>query len=465
MITDDIAKAFPEVSVPNVGNYYTEHIAKWKQIYENHPDWSEVPKTGIYKNGKRQMNRLNVAKVLADLFASLTFSEQVDISCGSEAYDAYIAEMLNANGFWKNVPSFISCACALGGGAFKVYADKGVPCIEYVHADRFLPVAWNGKDIVGAIIETKTQKSGVFYTFFEKHEPGKVSYKLYRSKSNDTLGDEVPVSELYPDLPDEVDYGGDAPMFVYFKPDVSNNAEYDVPLGMSVYANAVDTLKAIDTTYDSFVREITLGRKRIIVPAETLTSYYDTKAEKWIRAFDTDDEVYVVFNSEDKENAKIEDNTMELRIQEHVDALNAHLNVLCLQVGLSAGSLSFDKVEGLKTATEVMSEENRTQRTIKGDKNLLTEAFEGLVHALVAVGRYLKRLNNENYAVTVAWQDNVITDDNTLIDNMIKLYTAGLIDPITAIMKANKVDEETAKKIYEKIQKAQPMSETDLFGS
>lgn len=465
MITDDIAKAFPEINIPDVGNYYSGHIAKWKQIYENHPDWSDVPREGIYGEGKRPLNRLNVAKVLSDLFATLTFSEQVDITCGDENYDKYITKMLNANGFWKNVPTFISVACALGGGVFKVYADSKVPCIEYVHADRFMPITWNGKDIVGAVIETKVQRSGTYYTFFEKHEPGRVSYKLYKSRSSETLGNEVPVSELYPDLPDAVNYGSDVPMFVYFKPDVSNNAEYDVPLGMSVYANAVDTLHAIDTTFDGFVREIKLGKKRIIVPSETLTSYYDTKKSKWLHAYDTDDEVYVVFDSQDKENADIKEIDMNLRVQEYVDAINAHLNILCLQVGLSAGSLTFDKIEGLKTATEVMSQENRTQRTIKSDKNLLTEAFEGLVHALVAVGRYLGYLPDKQYAVNVAWKDNVIEDDNTLIDNTIKLYSAGLIDPITAIMKANKVDEETAKKIYEKIQKAQPMSETDLFGS
>lgn len=465
MITDDIAKAFPDVIVPNVGNYYAEHIAKWKQIYENNPEWLETQKTGIYKTGKRNRYRLNAAKVLSDLFASLTFSEQVDIDCGDAAYNKYITETLNANGFWKNIPSFISKACAFGGGAMKVYASGGVPCIEYIHADRFVPIMWNGKDIVGAVIESKSQRNSSFYTFFEKHTPGKAEYKLFRSRSSDTIGDEVPVSELYPNLPDAVDYGEAVPMFVYFKPDVSNNAEYDVPLGMSVYANAVDTLHAIDVTYDEFVSEIKLGRRRIIVPSETLTSTYDPKEKKWISAYDTDDEVYVVFNSDDKQNADITPIDIDLRVQQFVDALNAHLNVLCMQVGLSPGSLTFDKVEGLKTATEVMSEENRTQRTIKGDKNLLTEAFEGLVHALVAVGRYLGMLPQTNYTVTVSWQDNVITDDNTLIDNTIKLYSAGLIDPITAIMRANKCDEKTAQEMYEKIKKDEPVSDTDLFGS
>jgi len=466
MITTDVKKAFPEVCVPNIDTYYSEHIAKWKEVYENRPPWSKTQKTGMYNcNEERELNRLNIAKVLSDLFASLAFSEQVDITCDADSYKSYLATALNVNGFWKNIPNFISVSCALGGGILKVYASDNIPCIEYIHPDRFLPIAWNGKNIISAIIESKTQREGFYYTFFEKHVPGSVQYKLFKSKSNSTLGVEVPVKELYAGLPDKVDYGGSTPMFVYFKPDVSNNAEYDVPLGMSVYANALDTLKAIDTTYDSFVREVLLGRKRIIVPAETLTTYYDTKTNKFVNSFDTKDEVYVAFNSTDVENAKIIDNTMELRIQEHVDALNAQLNMLCLQVGLSAGALSFDRVEGLKTATEVMSEESRTQRTIKGNKNLLTEAFEGLVHALVALGRHLGVLENEKYKVTVSWQDNIIIDDNTLIDNTIKLYSAGLLDPITAIMKANKVDEKTAKEIFGKIQQEAPTSTSDLFGS
>lgn len=40
-------------------------------------------------------------------------------------------------------------------------------------------------------------------------------------------------------------------MFGYFKPSVSTNVEYDIPLGMSIYANAMDTLAALDVAFDS----------------------------------------------------------------------------------------------------------------------------------------------------------------------------------------------------------------------
>lgn len=450
MITDDIKKAFPQLNVPNVGSYYAK-IAGWKRIFENDPPWSTVGKTGLYAKGKRSKNRLNVAKVLADELTALTFSEQVDITIEDKSYQEYITEQLNSNGFWKNMTDLLSNAFALGGGVMKIYAADGKPRIDYIHADRFMPVAWDGKAITEAIIENKSTARGSFYTLFEHHSPGSVEYSLFRSESSSDVGKKVNLSELYPELPDKADYGSDVPMFVYFKPAVSNNAEYDVPLGMSVYANAEDTLSALDTAFDSFAREVVLGKKRIIVPAQALTQYYDAKKGQWVNSFDSDDEAYVAFNAEDAENFKITDNTAALRIEEHVAAINAQLNILCFQTGLSAGALSFDAVQGLKTATEVVSQESKTQRTVRNNKNLLTEAIEELVHGLIAAGVYLGLLKKRTYTVTVGWQDNVVIDDNTLIDNNIKLVSAGLKSKIKAIMEVQKCDEKTAKQELERI--------------
>lgn len=464
MITDDIKKAFPQLNIPYVGGYYAK-IAGWKRIFENDPPWSTVGKTGLYAKGKRNKNRLNVAKVLADELTALTFSEQVDITLDDKSYQDYIAEQLNSNGFWKNMIDLLSNAFALGGCVMKVYAADGKPRIDYIHADRFMPVAWNGKAITESIIENKSTSRGNYYTLFEHHRPESVEYSLFRSGDSSDVGEKVPLSELYPELPDKVDYGSDVPMFVYFKPAVSNNAEYDVPLGMSVYANAEDTLSALDTAFDSFAREVVLGKKRIIVPAQALTQYYDAKKGQWVNSFDSDDEAYVAFNAEDAENFKITDNTAALRIEEHVAAINAQLNILCFQTGLSAGSLSFDAVQGLKTATEVVSQESKTQRTVRNNKNLLAEAIEELVHGLVAVGVYLGLLKKREYTVTIGWQDNVIIDDNTLIDNTIKLYSAGLIDLQTALMRVHKCDEKTAAEMADKIGSASAIGSADFFGS
>lgn len=461
----DVKKAFPELDIPDIEKYFSENIKHWKNIYENNPEWGKVKKTGLYAKGERELNRMNVAKVLADEFTAFTFSEQVELSIGDKAIEKYVSECLENNGFWDNITRILPHAYALGGCAMKLFVHNDEIDIDYIHADRFIPVEWNGKIITAAIVVSKSTRNDKHYTLFEYYKFGKVTYKLYRSDSTATLGVRAELSELYEQLPETIDYGCETPVFVYFKPAVSNNAEYDTPLGMSVYANAIDTLKALDITFDSFSREVVLGKKRIIVPSQATTQYYDSKAESWMTAFDTDDEAYVVFNSDDSEDLKIIDNTLNLRIQEHVDAINSLLNILCFQTGLSAGTLSFDAVHGLKTATEVISEESKTQRTVKNNKNLFTEALEEIIQAIITLGRYLGHLPEGDIPeITIGWNDNVIIDDNTMIDNTIKLYNAGLLDIQTAIMRVNKCDEVTAKAMADKIKAEQSVGSADFFG-
>lgn len=458
----DIKTAFPDTSAPAIDSYYSEKIKGWRDVFEGHPPWEKVSVQGLEKKQERKMNMLNTAKVLCDCFSDLTFSEQVEITIDDETYQQYIDKQLNVNGFWKKIPDMLSIAYALGGGCLKVFAENGKPRIDYIHADKFVPVGWNGAGIFDGIFSAVTVSGGKYYTLIERQSVGRAEYKLYKSDTGGSLGSEAELSELYGDLPSTVNYGGTVPMFSYFKPAVSNNAEYDVPLGMSIYANSLDTLKALDVAFDSFSREFILGKKRIIIPASCIKTVTDTDGE-FVRYFDANDEAFVALNMEDTENFKITDNTIELRVEEHVAAINALLNILCFQVGLSAGTLSFDAVQGVKTATEVISQDSKTQRTIKSNKNLLTEMIEGLIHSLIALGVWLGDLKQKDYAVTIGWQDNVVIDDNTLIDNTIKLYSAGLIDLERAIAKVNKCDEKTAAEIAEKIKAENAAGSADFF--
>lgn len=463
MTISEIKAALKDVHIPDIGSYYSDKIKNWQNIFEGHPPWQTVKVYGLKKKEERKMNMLNTAKVLCDCFSDLTFSEQVEITIDDETYQQYVNEQFNKNGFWKKAPELLSIAYALGGCCIKVFAENGKPRIDYIHADKFIPVGWNGAEIFDGIFSAVTVSDGKYYTLIERQRKGKAEYRLFASGGSDSLGAEIELNKLYNDLPPKVDYGNEASMFSYFKPAVSNNCEYDVPLGMSIYANALDTLKSLDIAFDSFSREFVLGKKRIIIPASSVRTITDTDSGEPVRYFDANDEAFVALNMEDAEKAKIVDNTVELRVEEHISAINALLNILCFQVGLSAGTLSFDAVQGVKTATEVISQDSKTQRTIKSNKNLLTEMIEGLVHSLIALGVWLGDLNQKDYTITVGWQDNVVIDDNTLLDNTIKAFSSGLMDRITAIMKVNKCDEKTAAEIAEKIKAENAAGSADFF--
>ena len=120
-------KAFPDVNIPDIKRYYSEHINLWRDIFENNPPWRKVKRSGLYNKGFRRLKRLNTAKCLCDELSALTFSEQCNIALSDEKYQNYINKILEHNCFWDSLPEFITYAYALGGGCLKVYANNNKP--------------------------------------------------------------------------------------------------------------------------------------------------------------------------------------------------------------------------------------------------------------------------------------------------------------------------------------------------
>ncbi len=462
-ILQDAKQAFPELELLNLSDNY-KNMELHKAIFKNAPPWARTRASGLYAKGFRNRKLLNAAKVICDEFSAMTFSEQVEITLDNEQYQEYINNTLNATGFWYKFPEILSYACAMGGCALKVYADKSKPAIDYVQAEHFLPAGWTGENIDECIFRTTSYKNGNYYTLMERHGINAngivfVENVAFKSSIKNSLGTKCAVTEMFPKLADSITYNNvEIPMFCYFKPCVSNNIEIDSPLGLSIFANAIDTLETLDIAFDSFSREFVLGKKRIIVPAKCIRTVVDPETGSMRRYFDADDEAFIALKAEDNEALKVTDNTAELRIEEHVSAINALLNILCFQIGLSAGTLSFDAVQGVKTATEVISQDSKTARTIKSNKNLITEMLEDLIGSLIAIGTALKIIPKKEYNVTIGWQDNIVIDDNTLIDNNVKLVQAGLKSKLKAIMDVQKCDEDTAQKELERIAKEQSVT-------
>lgn len=405
--------------------------------------------------GERQLLRLNMAKTLCDSFSGMTFAEQCDITVDDAERQKLVADTLEANGFWDRLPELLSNVYALGGGALKAYLSSDEVRIDYIPADRFVPVKWDGRRVTEAVFVSVTSKGKDVYTLLEYQYVGGARFRLYKSATDKELGEEVPLSKLYPELPETVSYDTDIPMFTYIRPAVSNNTRYCTPLGMSVFADCLDTLKSLDTVFDSFVREFVLGKKRIIVPDGCIRTVIDPDSGEPKRYFDASDEAFVALKAEDRDNLKITDNTTELRVEEHISAINALLNILCMQTGLSAGTFSFDVQQGMKTATEIISQESKSARTIRNNKNLLTEAVEDIVHAVIFLGSE----SAADYNVTVGWKDNIIEDANSIADRTIKLYSAGLISRQKALMDIYGMDEAAALAMIEQIN-----SESDVGG-
>lgn len=478
-----IAREFKDIfelgGVPAFQQFYNLGIYPWKCLYKGlYEPWHVIAAPTISDpRAKRNMAYLNLSKAVCSELAGMVWTDQTEVTVSTngielsddeiDPLEAFVAATLEENNFGVATLELIEKAAALGGASFKVWRDakydsegKEIPDtgrlkIGYAMADQFVPTAWDNAEITEGVFISRTAKGGYYYTRLEWHRWDGLTYtitnQLYRApmfrnnnpkEPQDILGMRVPLAEIYPLLDEETTVEGvEKSLFSYFRTPTANNIDDNSPLGVSIYANAMETLHALDITFDSFVREFRLGKKRIIVPARMIKTVIDPQTGEQRRYFDATDETYEALSTDDPDSLKIQDNSVELRVEEHVAAMNAFLNIFCLQIGLSAGTFSFDAKSGLKTATEVVSENSKTYKTVKNFQNMLRPAIVRLVDNIIAVaslydmttpdGQSIKELAARGYSVNIAMDDGITQDRQTNINEGMALVGAGLLSKKT----------------------------------
>lgn len=466
-LISDCRTAFPDAVLPEYGDEYSRILAVCGDIYRGEPPWAYVKKSGLYGKGERRMSMLHAAKVLCDSMAALTFSTQADIFCRSTAQQEYVNSVLNENCFWENMPAFFSRAYAFGGGALKIFAENGRVCIDYVDGDCFIPMGSGGGIIKEGIFRSRWYKNGIRYTMLEKHgfsEGCVTADRAVFASKNGSLGERIPIEELFGSLSDHSEYESlTEPAFAYFRPAAANNLSDDRLTGISCFANSIDTLKAIDIAFDSLTREFILGRKRIIVPSACIRTVVDPDSGKVSRYFDADDEVYQALKCDEDRELKITDNTAQLRVTEHKEAINALLDLLCFQTGLSSGTLAFSGAGAVRTAAEIKSMDTRTEVTMQQNRCLAAELIEKTVRTIIRFGMMTGSIPKEDISVRVAFSDKQTVDRSEIIDRNIKLVAAGLRSKVSAVMEVLDCTEEEALRELERIssEKSRKSDETE----
>lgn len=459
-------ESISELKDVDFSNEMYDKIEIWKALYKGYYEpWHKVRYHTIDGPKTRKMDTLQMPKVIASEMAGLVFNEKCEISISDQSLSDFIDGVFKDNKFYKEFQDYIEYMFAYGGMVIKPFVQDGKVRLSYVTADCFIPISWHNDTIDEGIFVSEYKRGQKTYTHLEWHRwDGKeyvIRNELYESNGSD-LGVKVALSTLFPDLEEEVRISGlQRPLFVYFKPNTANNIDTKSPLGISIFANALDTIHVLDTAFDSFHREFRLGRKRIIVPAHMLKPVVDPQTGQIHRYFDSTDETYEGLNGEMDEN-KIQDISVELRIDEHISAINALLNILAMQTGFSAGTFSFDG-KSVKTATEVVSENSKTFKSKKSHEIIIEEGIKELIESIIAVAQLYGLYNGPtDYEVSVSFDDSIVEDENAEIDKQIKLISAELTSKKRAIMKIHKVTEEEALQILQEIQQENLQASPDF---
>ena len=453
-------------------------IDKWKALYRGYySGWHDIRYYTIDGWQERRMDTINMAKTAANEMASLVFNERCDISIGDDENETskFIDDVFKKNKFNKKFQDYLEYSFAMGGMVIKPYVEDERVKLSFVTADCFIPIAWENDTITEGLFINETQKGKKKYTLLEWHtwENGiyTVTNELYESSNSNDLGVKVSLGILYPDLEPVVGMPKvEKPLFVYFKPNSANNFDTQSPLGISLYANALDTMKSIDTAFDSFHREFRLGKKRIFVPDSMIKVVYDGNGQPH-RYFDANDETYQGYPGDMDDNT-IHDVKVELRVDEHVAAINALLNLFAMQTGFSSGTFTFDG-QSMKTATEVISEQSKTFKSKQSHETIIESGLIELVDVILVIAgldMYGIFTANEDIEVTVAFDDSIAEDKAAEIDKQVKLVQAELQSRVRAIMDIFGITEDEALKVIKEIadesrqMMPEPPDDSHLFG-
>lgn len=451
-----------------VGTIY-DLMAIWKSWYRgNVNDFHYYTEIICGKSTQCERLTMNMPKRNCEDISSLLWTEKTRIDLSNKTATKRLWEVLDSkeNSFTVNMPIFIEKVVALGTGVTVEYKDKNnKTIIDYIDGDVIIPYKFTNGYISGLITVSRfTEGKGnkkIYYTHITYHEYVDGKYlklnEVYKSNTETVLGKQLNFNDIFPTVKESEVIITKYPYFQVWKLPIANNFDTGSPMGISILANSIDRYKSIDTKYDSFYNEFILGKKRIIVDQSAMKGQMTIDEEgnqRFVQYFDKNDKVYQAINAEMKEPVKEIDFT--LRKDEHIDSINADLNWLSEDLGLGANWYKFDGT-GVKTATEVISENSKAFRTKKHYEITINDCVYDLVQAVCE----LEGIKTNN--ITITSDDSIIEDKNTEMTRAQMEVTQGLRSKKSYLMEFKGMSEEEADEELAKIQE-EKMNNQEAFG-
>lgn len=432
---------------------------------------------------KRKYMTINMMKLSSELLSGLVFNEQCEVVVSDSKDDEektntyksandYIQHVFEHNDFKKNLARYLDPMFATGGLTVRPYVDDASGEMEFswALANAFYPLRSNSNGISEGVMKSVTMKMEkdreIYYTLLEFHEWENGSYvitnELYKSDDKGGIGKRVPLSELYPNMEESAELENlTRPIFNYVKPFGFNNINPHSPLGLGITDNSKDTLKQINDTFDQFNWEIQMGQRTVFVSDQMLSLLPSEDGMPPKQIFDPNTNVYKSMRMND-DKAMVQDVTNDIRTEQYIAAINQSLKNLEMELKLSVGTFSFDG-RSMKTATEIVSENDLTFRTRNNHVYEVEKFIQGLVVSVLELAKATmwngKKLFDGDIPafehIGVDFDDGVFQDRAALLRFYGQAKAFGLIPTVEIIQRVFKVPKGTAEEWLKEISKEQ----------
>ncbi len=430
----DIFSYFRNKGIDTLNPTFYRQIEVWRSWYNSNV--RKFHRYKVYRGNGTSVNctrySLGMAKKVCEDMADLLLNEKVTITVADQTTDTFVKNVLESNTWEELGNEFQEWKAALGTVAYVVYIKDavvdeagnmtgGTVGINYVEAAHIYPTSWQNKVITECIFTFPKTYKRKKYVHFQYHRiedvpgEGRKQYVIENTVVENTTGagkeltpeewEEIPA---FSGLAERIETGSDQALFIIDRLNMVNNADDDStnPMGVALFANGIDVIRKIDLEYDSYANEFSLGRKRIFVAPEFLTT------QGGDAVFDPQDTVFYELPEDYFKESKeaMHEVNMELRIEEHSQAINDDLNWLSFKCGFGTDRYKFEGGQ-VKTATEVISENSDMYRTLQKHELVLNRVLIQLIQTIIRAGISIGIPElQENTAVTITFDDSIIQD-------------------------------------------------------
>lgn len=453
----NVIEKLRELGYSTISEDFYRKIDEWKSWYIGDVKGFHRYKVRNGHNAVRcKRYTLNMGKKIPEDWANLLMNEKVSITLEGQKEQDFVDRVFDENNFLVKSNEMQEAAFALGTVAFiprvvGMEATETGPIpgsasgivMDYVTVEHIWPLAWQNGIITECAFDSIVTVNGEQYCYLQIHHKVNDLYdienRIYHYR-NDNVDAELALSDVpgFELVPPVVHTGSTRRQFVIDRPNIANNFD-DSPLGISVYANAIDIMKGVDIAYDSYVNEFVLGKKRIMVkPAAT--EFLDGEP-----IFDSDDLVFYVLPEDVQNGAIITPIDMTLRTAEHNTGIQDQLNLLSSKCGFGENHYRFDQ-GSVATATQVISENSTMFRTIKKHEIILEQVLIELCRIILHLGNTAMNAGlNEDVEISIDFDDSIIEDKATDFSRDMQLLQAGIMNDWEFRAKWMNEDEATAK--------------------
>jgi hypothetical protein len=443
------------------------------------------------KPGGREMH-LPLAADLARTSAELVCGDTPVMEWETEAETTAWDELSQMLGWANSLLEAGETEAALGGVLLRPAWDSETaehPFLTVVPVDEALPEFRFGVLQSVTFVEElpapagwKALERGEVWRHLEHHESGQIRHELWLGNTS-SVGHSVNLTE-HPAtkfLTGEINTRSVRPgLLVEHIPYGLPNPLVRLPLGRSAFQGIESLLDAIDEVWDSWMRDIRLGKGRIMLSKEMLDPVTASSSSGLFgrrgnttpaAAFDADAEAFVKLETPSEEGGKSTPITVvqfAIRFQEHAETLAALVEQCCQRAGFAPQTLGIN-VDGQLSGTAMRRREQRSYRTRDRARRYMRPALERCAETLMLLNAELFGGPKPTKRPTLQWRETDQADPKEaaeVIDLLRRAQAAStevLVGMAHPEWDGDQVDEEVGRIAVERAADLAPVLADDEF--